>query len=66
MLLTDIAIFYMIVGYAVNNIIALVALYGDSDEDVYTEIDFPNFILTIPIWPLTLFQVIGAIFSKDK
>jgi hypothetical protein len=55
----------MIVGYFVNNIIALFALYGE-DEDQFAEIDFTNFILTIPIWPLTLFQMISAFFSKDE
>lgn len=64
MLLTDILIFYMIVGYFVNNAIALIALYGD-DEGAETEVDFTNFILTIPIWPVTLYEVIAAIFSKD-
>lgn len=63
-MLTDMFIFYMIVGYFVNNIIALVALYEDGGDDA--EIDFTNFILTIPIWPLTLYQVIAALLSKDE
>lgn len=64
MLLIDILIFYVIVGYTINNIVALVALYGDDEGEV--EIDFPNFILTIPAWPYTLYNVIAAIFSKDN
>jgi hypothetical protein len=62
MLLTDILIFYMVVGYAVNNSFALITLYSEGD---YVEIDFVKLILTIPVWPLTVYQTIAAVFSKD-
>lgn len=58
----DFIIFYLVVGYIVNNIIGLIALYG-SDGDV--EVDFGAFLLTIPVWPYTLFSVIAALLSKD-
>lgn len=56
-------LYYLGVGYALNNILALLVLYGDEDGEA--EIDFPNFILTIPAWPYTLYQVIGGYFNKE-
>lgn len=61
----DFAIFYLIVGYIVNNTIALIGLYGaDEDEDV--EVDGMGFLLTIPVWPYTLFRFIQAYTQGDE
>ena len=55
-------IYYLIIGYVVNNAIALFAIYFD---DGYVEVDFPAFIITIPAWPHTLYQVVASIFGKE-
>ena len=64
MLMIDFIVFYMVVGYFINNAVALIAIYGDDGDEL--GIDLTNFILTIPIWPVTLFEVIASIFSKDE
>lgn len=58
-------IYYLGIGYVVNNILALIALYG-SDEGQFIEVDMAGFILTIPAWPYTLYNAIAAIFSKEE
>lgn len=60
--MTDFLLFYLGVGYAINNIFALLVLYQTDGE---TEVDFANFIYTIPAWPYTLYQIICAYFSKE-
>lgn len=57
-------LYYFGIGYIINNILALLALYG-SDEGQWVEVDIGNFIVTIPAWPYTLFTAIEAIFSKE-
>lgn len=59
----DILLYYLGVGYVINNAFALLVLY-QSDGDA--EVDFPTFIYTIPAWPYTLYQIIGAYFTKDE
>lgn len=61
----DFILYYMGIGYVVNNILALISLYGD-DEGGELEVDIPNFILTIPAWPYTLYNVIAAFFSRGE
>jgi len=58
-------IYYVAIGYIINNILALIAIFG-SDEGQFVEVDFPAFILTIPVWPYTLYNAISAIFSKEE
>lgn len=57
-------LYYMGIGYVLNNILALIAIYGD-DTGQNIEIDMAGFIITIPVWPYTLYNVIAAIFSKE-
>lgn len=58
----DFIIYYLIIGYVINNILGLIALYETEGQ---AEIDMGGFILTIPIWPYTLYNAIAYIFMKD-
>lgn len=53
----------MIIGLVINWGVALFALY--TDDEGIVEIDAMNFFLTIPIWPLTLYNIISSFFEKD-
>lgn len=55
--------FYMGVGLVINWIIALTALYANDDGMV--EVDAMNFFLTIPAWPLTLWNIISSFFERE-
>lgn len=59
----DYFIYYMGVGLIINWLIALFALY--TDDEGFVEVDAMNFFLTIPIWPITLFNIISSFFEKD-
>ena len=61
--MTDFILYYFGVGYVINNIIGLWAIYGNDGDNI--EINFSNFILTIPAWPYTLYSLIKAYFSKE-
>ena len=60
----DYIFYYFGVGYALNNLVALFALYGE-EEDELVDIDFTNFIITIPAWPYTLYRIIASMFEKE-
>lgn len=60
--MTDLILFYLGVGYAINNAFALFVLYQTDGE---AEVDLPTFIYTIPAWPYTLYQIIGSYFNKE-
>ncbi len=60
--MADFLLYYLGVGYAINNIFALLVLYQTDGE---AEVDFATFIYTIPAWPYTLYQIIGGYFSKE-
>lgn len=60
--LTNFAIYYLAVGYVVNNIIGLMAIYGSGGR---MGVDIGAFILTIPTWPYTLYQAIGGLFGEE-
>lgn len=51
----------MLVGLAVNWIMSLYVLMTEE----YAEVDFMGFVLTIPIWPYTLYEIIAAFFNKE-
>ena len=55
-------LYYLAVGYILNNAIGLYSIYTYDD----VEIDFANFIITIPAWPYTLYSVISNLFSKEE
>jgi hypothetical protein len=59
----DFIIYYLAIGYVINNILGLIALY-ETDGDA--EIDMGGFVLTIPIWPYTLYNAIVYMFTKDS
>lgn len=59
----DLFIFYMAVGLVTNWAVALYCLFtGEFDE---MEVDPMNFFLTIPIWPLTIWNVITSFTNKE-
>lgn len=58
----DILIYYMIVGLVINWGVALYTIFV-FDEDHEIEVDAMNFFLTIPIWPITLWEIISATFA---
>lgn len=60
--MTEIILYYLGVGYIINNIFALLILYQTDGE---AEVDFSTFIYTIPAWPYTLYQIIGGLFNKE-
>lgn len=59
----ELFMFYMGVGLVLNWVIALYVMFTDPDR-VY-ELDVANFFLTIPIWPLTLYEIISSFFVRD-
>lgn len=59
----DYFIYYMSVGLVINWLVALFALF--TDEEGIVEIDAMNFFLTIPIWPVTLYNIISSFFERD-
>ncbi len=59
----DYFIFYMSVGLVINWLVALFALF--TDDEGFVEVDAMNFFLTIPVWPITLFNIISSFFEKD-
>lgn len=61
----DFIIFYMIVGYIVNNIIALFYQYSGQMEE-NEEFSIGLFIINIPMWPYILYSVIKGLFEKDE
>lgn len=56
-------IYYMGVGLIINWLVALFALY--TDDEGLVEIDAMNFFLTIPTWPLTLWNIISNLSERD-
>jgi len=64
MLLIDIFWYYVGVGFFMNLILALIAIYGDEDGGL--EVDGTLFFLTMFAWPYTLFNVISALLSKEE
>lgn len=58
--LWDIFLFYMIVGLVIN---WGVGLWGMLFEEV--EIDPMGFILTIPVWPLTVWNIITSFTDRS-
>ena len=59
----DIFYLYMIIGLVVNWGVSLFALYGDEGDEI--EIDAFNFFLTIPTWPITVYNIVRSLISKD-
>lgn len=55
----------MIVGYIVNNIIALFYQYSGQMEE-NEEFSIGLFIINIPMWPYILYSVIKGLFEKDE
>lgn len=53
----------MIVGLIINWGLALVALLGSEDE--FMEVNMSHLLLTIPVWPLTLWQLVSSFTGKD-
>lgn len=59
----DYFIFYMGVGLVINWLVALFALYVDNEG--FVEVDAMNFFLTIPVWPITLYNIICSFFERN-
>lgn len=59
----DFLIYYAAIGLAFNWIMALIAIL--SDPYGMTKVDMGAFILTIPVWPLSLYQLIASFFVGE-